>query len=113
LILLNVSGEYSDKKLSDKLESVYQPKSLVNKLFLRNKLYLLMMSEVSSVTDHLNALNNIIIKLSYVDIKITKEEKCAIKLCSFLDSWDSLVMTIGRNSTTLVLEDMVASLLSE
>jgi hypothetical protein len=48
-----------------------------------------------------------------VDIKITEEEKCIILLCSFPDSWDSLVMAIGSNLTTLVLEDVVASLLSE
>jgi hypothetical protein len=34
-------------------------------------------------------------------------------LCSFPDSWDSLVMAIGSNLTTLMLEDVVASLLSE
>jgi hypothetical protein len=36
-----------------------------------------------------------------MDIKITEEEKYVILLCSFLDSWDSLVMAIGRNSATL------------
>jgi hypothetical protein len=48
-----------------------------------------------------------------VDIKITEEEKCIILLCSLPDSWDSLVMDIGSNTTILVLEDVVASLLSE
>jgi hypothetical protein len=110
---LNVSGEDSTKKLWDKLGSLYQSKSLVNKLFLRKKLYLLRMSEGSSVTEHLNVFNTIISQLSSVDIKITEEEKCISLLCSFPDSWDSLVMAIGSNSTTLVLEDVVASLLSE
>jgi hypothetical protein len=110
-VLLNVSGEDSTKKLWDKLGSLYQSKSLVNKLFLRKKLYLLRMSEGSSVTEHLNVFNTIISQLSFVDIKITEEEKCISLLCSFPDSWDSLVMAIGSNSTTLVLEDVVASLL--
>jgi hypothetical protein len=44
-ILLNVLGEYSTKKLWDKLGILYQSKSLVNKLFLRNKLYLWRMSD--------------------------------------------------------------------
>jgi len=35
-------------------------KSLVNKLFLRKKLYLMRMSENSSVTKHLNTFNTII-----------------------------------------------------
>jgi hypothetical protein len=37
LVLLNVSGEDVAKKLWDKLGSLYQSKSLVNKLFLRKK----------------------------------------------------------------------------
>jgi hypothetical protein len=113
LELLNVSCEYLTKKLWDKLGSLYQSKSLVNKIFLRKKLYLLWMSEENLVTKHLNAFNTIISQLSSMDIKITDEEKCISLLCSFPDSWDSLVMAIGSNSTTLVLEDVVTSLLLE
>jgi hypothetical protein len=60
-VLLNVSGEDLSKKLWDKLGSLYQSKSLVNKLFLRKKLYILRMSEDNLVTGHLNAFNTIII----------------------------------------------------
>jgi hypothetical protein len=112
-ILLNVSGEDSAKKLWDKLGNLYQSKSLVNKLFLRNKLYLLRISEGILVIENLNEFNTIISQLSYVDIKIIEEEKCVSLLCFLSDSWDSLVVAIWRNSTTLALEDMVASLLSE
>jgi hypothetical protein len=44
-ILMNVSDKYLAKKLWDKLGSLYQSKSLVNKFFLIKKLYLLNMSE--------------------------------------------------------------------
>jgi hypothetical protein len=111
--LLNVLDEDSTKKLWDKLGSLYQSKSLLNKLFLRKKMCILRMSEGSSVTKHLNVFNTIIIQLSCVDIKIIEEEKCISLLCSFPDSWESLVMAIGRNSITLVIEYMVASLLSK
>jgi hypothetical protein len=113
LVLLNIWGEDSDKILWDKLGRFYQSKSIVNKVFLRKKLYLLRMSEGSWVTKHLNVFNTIIIYLSYVDIKITDEEKCVSLLCSLSESWDSLVVDIGSNSTTLMLEDVVESLLSE
>jgi hypothetical protein len=112
-VLLNVLCEDSAKKLWDKMGISYQSKSLVNKLFLKKKLYLLRMSEGSSMTKHLNVFNTIIIHLSPVDIKITKEEKCVSLLYYFPDSWDSLVVAIGSNTTTLALEDVVASLLSE
>jgi hypothetical protein len=44
-VLLNVSGESIAKELWDKLGNLYQSKSLVNKLFLRNKLYHLRMED--------------------------------------------------------------------
>jgi hypothetical protein len=71
------------------------------------------MSYGISVIENFNVLNTILSQLLSMDIKITEEEKCIILLCSFPYSWDSLVMAIGSNTTTLVLEDMVASLLSE
>jgi len=44
-VLINVSDEESAKKIWDKLGSLYQSKSLTNKLFIRKKLYLLRMSD--------------------------------------------------------------------
>jgi hypothetical protein len=87
LVILNISGEDSSKKLWDKLGILYQSKSLVNKLFLRKKLYIVRMSDGSSMNDHLNAFNTILGQLSSMDIKITEEEKCISLLCSFPDSW--------------------------
>jgi hypothetical protein len=75
-------------------------------------MYLPRMSDGSSVTEYLNVFNTIIIQLSFVDIKITEEEKCISRLYSLPKSWDNLVMDIGSNTTTLFLEHMVASLLS-
>jgi hypothetical protein len=86
---------------------------MLNELFLIKKLYLLRMSDDSSVTEHLNAFNTIIIQLSSVDIKIIEEEKCISLLCSLPDSGDRLVVDIRSNTMTLVLEDMVASLFLE
>jgi hypothetical protein len=111
-LMLNVWGEDSAKKLWDKLGSLYQSKSMVNKLFLIKKLYLLRMSDGSSVIENLNVFNVMLIQLLYVDIKIIDEEKCINLLCSFPDSWDILVMAIRSNETILVIEDVVASLLS-
>jgi hypothetical protein len=85
-VLLNVSGECSAKKQWEKLRSLYQLKSPVKKLFLKNKLYLLRMSDGSSVTEHLNVFNTIIIHLSSMDIKINEEEKYISLSCSLPDS---------------------------
>jgi hypothetical protein len=83
-VLLNVSEEDTTNKLWDKLGNLYQSKSMVNKLFICKKLYLLRMSDGDLVTEHMNALNIVISQLLSVDIKITKEEKCTSLLCSIV-----------------------------
>ena len=112
-VLLNVSGEATTKTLWEKLGTLYQSKSLVNKLFLRKKLYNLRMKDGDSVTEHLNAFNTVVGQLASVDIKISDEDKCISLLCSLPDSWDSLVIVIGSNTTTLNFDDIVSALLSE
>ena len=66
-VLLNVSGEATAKALWDKLGTLYQSKSLVNKLFLRKKLYNLRMKDGDSVTEHLNTFNTIATKLYLIN----------------------------------------------
>jgi hypothetical protein len=112
-VLLNVSEEATTKDLWEKLGKLYQSNSLVNKLFLRKKLYNLRMRDGDSVVEHLNAFNTVVSQLVSVEIKISDEDKCIIFLCSLQDSWDSLVMTIGSNTTYLNFEEVVSSLLSE
>jgi len=110
-ILLNVSWEATAKALWDKLGALYQSKSLVNKLFLRKKLYNLSMKDGDSVIEHLNTFNTVVIQLLSIDINIFDKDKC---ICySLLDSWDSLVASIVSNATTLTFEDVVSSLLSK
>jgi len=113
LVLLNVSGEATAKGLWDKLGTLYQSKSLVNKLFLQKKLYILRMKDGDSVTEHLNAFNTMVSQLSSVEIKISEEDKCISLLCSLPDSWDSLVIAIGSNATTLQFDEIVSALLTK
>ena len=101
------------KDLWDKLGTLYQSKSLVNKLFLRKKLYNLRMKDGDSVTEHLNAFNTVVSQLLSVDIKISDEDKCISLLCSLPDSWDSLVIAIGSNATALQFDEIVSALLTE
>ena len=69
-VLLNVSGEDSVIKLWGKLRSLYQSKSLVNKLFLQKKLFRLRMDENDTVTEHLNVYNTLESQITSFGIKM-------------------------------------------
>eukprot|EP00253_Pinus_taeda_P007275 PITA_07275 len=71
------------------------------------------MKDGDSVTKHLNAFNIVVSQLSSVDIKILDEDKCISFLYSLPDRWDSLVIAIGSNATTLQFDKIVSSLLIE
>jgi hypothetical protein len=68
------------------------------------------MKDGDSVTEHLNTFNIVVSQLLSVDIKISDEDKCISLLCSLPYSWDSLVVAIGINTTTLSFSDVVSSL---
>jgi hypothetical protein len=108
-----VLGEATSNDLWDKLENLYQSMSLVNKLFLQKNMYNLRIRDGDSMIEHLNAFKTMVSQLLSVDIKISDEDNCIILLCSLTDLWDSLVMSIGSNTTTLSFDDMVSSLFSE
>jgi hypothetical protein len=112
-VLLNVSEEATTKDLWDKLGNLYKSKSLVNKLFMRKKLYNLRMRDGDLVADHLNAFNTVVSQLVSIEIKILDEDKCISLLCSLPDSWDSLVVAIGSNTISLKFDEVVSSFLSE
>jgi len=59
-MLFNVSGEAISKELWDKLGTLYQSKSLVNKFFLQNKLYLPRVNDGDSMTHHINSFNIVV-----------------------------------------------------
>jgi hypothetical protein len=112
-LLLNVLEEATTKDLWDTLGKLYQSKSLVNKLFLRNKLYNLRMRDGDSVEEHLSSFNNVVSQLVSIAIKISDEDKCITLLFSSLDSWDSMVLAICSNTISLNFDEVVSSLLSK
>ena len=59
-ILINVHEEPTTKKLWKKLSEIYQLKSLVNKIFLRKKLYSLRMEEGGWIYEYLEIFNMLV-----------------------------------------------------
>jgi len=50
-------------------------------------------------------------QLLSIDINILDEDKCINLLYYLPDSWDSMFISIGSNSTTLNFDELVSSLL--
>jgi hypothetical protein len=71
-MLLNVLRESTAKELWDKLGNLYQSNSLVNKFFLRNKLYHIRMEYGESMIDHLNSFITLVSQLIFVNITIAE-----------------------------------------
>jgi hypothetical protein len=65
------------------------------------------------VVEHLNAFNTVVSQLVSIEIKILDEDKCISLLCSLPDSWDSLVVAIGSNTTALKFDEVVSSYFSK
>eukprot|EP00253_Pinus_taeda_P031423 PITA_31423 len=107
------SGDATMKDLWDNLGTLYQSKSLVNKLFLWKKLYNLRMKDGDLMTEHLKEFNTVVSKLLSIDIKILDEDERISLLCYLLDSRDSLVIAIGSNAISLQFDEIVSSLLKE
>jgi hypothetical protein len=63
------------------------------------------------VAENFNAFNTMVSRLVSVDIKILDEDKCISLLCSLPNSWDSLDVAIGSNTTALKFDEVVSSLL--
>jgi len=60
------------------LESLYMTKSLANKIRLKEKLYTFSMAEGTSIQNHLDEFNSILIDLESLDVKIEDEDKAII-----------------------------------
>ncbi|KAF6149224.1 hypothetical protein GIB67_026080, partial [Kingdonia uniflora] len=92
-ILANVAGEKSAKGLWEKLESLYQTKSLSNCLYLKERLHTLKMNEGTSVGDHLGSLNGIVSELESIGVKVEDEDKALQVIWSLPSSFKHLQPT--------------------
>lgn len=93
-----------------KLESLYMTKSLTNRLYLKQCLYILRMREDMSLKAHLDKFNKIIMDLKNIDIKIDDEDQAIIILCHLLTLYEYFVTTLLYENYTISMEDVKAFL---
>ena len=113
-VLFNIMSEKITVGLWKKLEKLYMTKSLTNRIILKRQLYSLRMKEGTTITDHLNTFNTLLVQLDSIEVKFDSEDKAVTLLCSLPESWDHFVTSISLSSSeTLEFDDVVGAMLSE
>ncbi|KAK3016711.1 hypothetical protein RJ639_005649 [Escallonia herrerae] len=85
-------------------------KSLTNCLYLKQRLYTLRIKEGTSISDHLDEYNKVILDL---DIKVEDKDKALLLLCSLPPSYKHLVTTLLYRKDSISMEEVEAVINSQ
>jgi len=111
-LMYNMMDEEMATELWSKLETLYMMKSLPNKLYLKKRLHRLCMKEETLVLEHLNLFKKVTSELLSIAIKINEEDKALRLLSTLSQSYDHIVTIILYSKETLILEEVMPTLLS-
>ena len=87
-VLSSVAEKKRAKEIWDTLTKLYEFKSLHNKIFLKQRLYILHMAEITSVTDHINTIRTLFSQLTNLSKQIEENEYAKLLLQSLSNSSD-------------------------
>ncbi|KAH9646639.1 hypothetical protein KPL70_024932 [Citrus sinensis] len=111
-VLREVGDQTTAAGLWKKLEDLYTKKSLTKRLCTKKRLYTLQMEEGSSLANHIDHFNRIILDLEDINVKLEDEDKAIILLSSLPPSYEHFVDTLlyGRQSITMAdVKDSLSS----
>ena len=103
-VMYDVMEENTTAGIWLNLEKRYMSKSLTSKLHLKQKLFMLKMSEGVDLRQHINIFKQIISDLLRIDVKFEDEDKTMMLLTSLLASYEYLVTTLLYGKETLEVE---------
>ncbi|GKC35508.1 hypothetical protein Tco_1047892 [Tanacetum coccineum] len=109
-VLYEVGDEETAQGVWKKLKTIYMTKSLTNKLLLKQRLFSLRMKEGSSLKEHIDALNSILMDLKNIEVKIEDEDATLVLLMLLPPSFESIVSSFVIGKDTITLEDVRSSL---
>lgn len=90
-VIIKVRDEKTTSDLWLKFESLYMPKSLTKKLFIKKRMYHLRMQKGSSYQDCLDLLNKILLDLHNVEVKVDDKGAFLIFLTSLAQSYKTFI----------------------
>ena len=112
-VLREVAEEKTAMVVWEKLEDLYLKKSLANRLYLKKRLYALIMEDDKPLKKHLDDFNRIILDLKSIDIKVEDEDQAIILLNSLPKRFEHFVDTMLYGKATLSMDEVKAALNSK
>ena len=105
-VLREVVKEKTASGLWAKLKDFFLKKSLAKRLYMKMKLYTFSIMEGTTMKDHLDKFNKLILDLENINIILEDENITLILLSSLPDSYEHFVDTLLYKRQTLTLKDV-------
>src|ERR1044072_32213 len=108
----HIKGLKTPKAVFEKMESLYQAKSLSSKLYVQQCFYALRMIEGGDLMAHLTVFNNLLAEVSRLGLKIDDDVKAVVLLNSIPSSYDHLVTTLTYGKDEVALDSVSTALMA-
>ncbi|MCQ7691360.1 DDE-type integrase/transposase/recombinase, partial [Salmonella enterica] len=112
-VLREVATETTAKSMWDKLKALYMKRTVENRLYLKQSLYMLRMTEGTSILSHLDKFDSLVMDLENIDAKIDDEDKALLLLCSLPQSFKHFRDTLIYGKETVSYQEIKSALKSK